>query len=117
MSTVKDLEEWLNVEPPVSVRSTEKPRSRAKTLGWDSRNNTTLIYDCIEAAQSESGSVLNTTKIHGENREVAFVLKYKISDVEIVQLCNPDHDFTEWRYDFTGGDIRNCRRCGLYEHI
>lgn len=118
MSNVERLEEWLEAEQyPDAIWSSMKGRKNYHLLGQLSMNNSVLTYDCIEAAKSADGTYRSKLVVHGTDGEKPFTIEYTISDVVITVSCGDDHDFGEWRYDYMGGDLRNCKVCGKTEFI
>jgi hypothetical protein len=73
------------------------------------------LFDCLEAAKTDSGVGRNVLKVKGPNGLEKYWIEYAVSDVHVIEPCKDGHDFGEWRYDFTGGDIRECNICGLHE--
>ena len=74
------------------------------------------VRELVEAAKLEEYEVHQ--EVRNAQRGVEFVISYKVTDVEIRELCTEEdggHDWGEWRYDFMGGDIRRCKKCNKAE--
>lgn len=78
------------------------------------RSNYNEVLRFLEAEQAGQEPICETT-IRNAQGGTVFRVSYKITDVVIEELCVDGHDWTEWSYDFMGGDIRRCRRCGESE--
>jgi hypothetical protein len=113
--TPEEFERWLEMDPkPDRVWST-----RDKTNWHVIRHRTSLelLTDCIDAAKQESGEKSFVLEVKGDWGAITHLIQYTVSNVHIVPVCSDGHDFTDWQYDFTGGDLRKCKVCGLTEHV
>jgi hypothetical protein len=110
------FEEWLKVDPHPDYIYERHDKTNKHVIRH--RTNMGLLNDCLETMKDERGEHTFTMKVQGDWGQVTHLVQYTLSNVVIAEVC-PDgkHSFTDWRYDFTGGDLRDCKVCGLTEHV
>lgn len=115
VSTPERLEAWLEERSnPHALSGRELYRRNKHYL----QHNFVTVYDAIAAGASEDGAYRTKTEIKADFGHTPFVVEYTVSDVKIIEPClNGEHDWTDWSYDYMGGDIRECKTCHLHEFI
>ena len=110
MNTVDDFKKWLN-EPQYKTRLHEQPRHN-----WQLPQGGAFDPRDLADIPGDGGERTYTQEFRTYKRGVAYKIHFKVSDVVVEKVCE-EHDWGEWQYDFMGGDIRTCNRCGEVELV
>lgn len=109
MDAVDSFKEWLEQPQYKSVRTNDiRPN-------WALRQGDAFDPRDLADIPGDGGERVYVQEFRTYHRGVAFRVEFKVSDVKVVQVCQDGHDWDDWHYDFMGGDIRTCKRCGEVE--